>query len=175
MFCVSHFMFYVLLLYLSDWISMVSVCVGLWIWNVCVWYCVYGSGVLSLVSACVKPRGSLSSPRVVSVVVSSLVTSTLSSPVVVSSFFTSPSSPSPVFVFSVVPLRRFHFGISTLASAFVLQPWVLRPSFSPLLALAWTLDRRREVLSQMQVLALRGGILAVTFVRRSLVFITMME
>jgi hypothetical protein len=61
-----------------------------------------------------------------------------------------------------------------LASAFVLQPWVLRPSFSSL-ALAWTLDRRREVLSQMQVLALRGGILAVTFVRRSLVFITIME
>ena len=102
------------------------------------------------------------------------ITSPLSSPVVVSSFFTSPPSPSPVFVFSVVPLRRLHFGISTLASAFVLQPWVLRPSFSSL-ALAWTLDRRREVLSQMQVLALRGGILAVTFVRRSLVFITIME
>ena len=57
---------------------------------------------------------------------------------------------SPVVVFSVVPLRRVHFGISTLASAFILQPWVLRPSFSSLLALAWTLDRRREVLSQMQ-------------------------
>jgi hypothetical protein len=60
---------------------------------------------------------------------------------------------SSVIVFSVVPLRRLHLGISTfnlVASAFVLQPWVLRPSFSSLLALAWTLDRRREVLSQMQ-------------------------
>ena len=83
---------------------------------------------------------------------------------------------SPIVVFSVVPLRGLPLGISTLASAFVLQPWVLRPSFSSLLALAWTLDRRREVLSQMQVFALcGGGILAVTFVRRSLVFITTME
>src|SRR5271155_5448951 len=49
--------------FLSDWISMVSVCVGLWIWNVCVWYCVYGSGVSSLVSACVHPCGSLSFPQ----------------------------------------------------------------------------------------------------------------
>ena len=57
------FMFYVLLLYLSDWISMVFVCVGLWIWNVCVWYCVYGSGVSSLVSACVSPRVSILPPH----------------------------------------------------------------------------------------------------------------
>jgi len=116
---------------------MVSVCVGLWIWNVCVWYCVYGSGVSSLVSACINPHGSLSSPRVVSVVVSSCVTSPLS---------------------SVVPLRRLHLGISTLASAFVLRPSTFGSSSVVLVvcwALAWTLDRRRGVLSQMQVLALR--------------------
>ena len=120
MFYVSRFMFYCF--YLSDWISMVSVCVGLWIWNVCVWYCVYGSGVSSLVSARVNPRGSLSSPLVASVVVSSCVTSPSSSPVVV--------------VFSVLPLRRLYLGISTLVSAFVLQPLVLRPSFSSFVGLS---------------------------------------
>jgi len=136
--------------YLSDCISMVSVCVGLWIWNVCVWYgvwyCVCGSGVSSLVSACINPCGSLSSTRVVSFVVSSC--------------FTSPLSPSPVVVFFVVPLHRFHLRISTPASSSVFQPSVLRSSFWHL-ALAWTLDRRRGILSQMPVFALCGGILAV--------------
>jgi hypothetical protein len=100
LFYVSRFMF--CCSYLSDWISMVSVCVGLWIWNVCVWYCVYGSGVSSLVSACVNPRGSLSSPRVVSVVVSSC--SPLSPPVVVFSFVISSSLfPSSFVPFVVAP------------------------------------------------------------------------
>ena len=43
---------------------------------------------------------------------------------------------SPVVVFSVVPLRRLYLGISTLVSAFVLQPLVLRPSFSSFVGLS---------------------------------------
>jgi hypothetical protein len=167
-------MFYVLLLYLSDWISMVSVCVGLWIWNVCVWYCVYGSGVSSLVSACVNPRGSLSSLRVVAIVVSSLVISpsfSLRRFLCHFSFVLSccrrllrRSSPSPLS-------RDLHLSLGLRPSTFGSSSVVLVVCW----ALAWTLDRRRGVLSQMQGFALRGGILAVTFVRRSLVFITIME
>jgi hypothetical protein len=134
--------------YLSDWISMLPVSVGLWIWNVCVWYCIYGSGVSSLVSACVNPRGSLSSPRVVSVVVFSLVflrrrlflclppsSSPPSSSLRRSPFIASLLS-HLLLVFSVVPLRRLHLGISTLASAFILRPLVLRPSFSSFVGLS---------------------------------------
>ena len=63
--------------------------------------------------------------------------------------FVSLSSPSLVVVvfFSVVPLRRFHLGISTLASASALQSLVLIRRCFRRWSLAWNLDRRREVLS----------------------------
>jgi hypothetical protein len=86
----------------------------------------------------------------------------LSSP---SSSASSPSFLSVAFISGSPPSISLGLRPSTLGSSSVVSR-----------ALAWTLDRRREVLSQMQVFALRGGgILAVTFVRRSLVFITMME
>jgi hypothetical protein len=74
-----------------------------------------------------------------------------------------------LLVFSVVPLRCLHLGISTLASAFVLRPstsvWFFIRHSRRLLGSRVDFDRRRGVLSQMQVLALRvgRGILAVTF------------
>ena len=110
----------------------------------------------SILAALFLPHASSpsSSPPSSSLRRSPFVASLLSRLLVVFSLLSSPLS-SPVVVFSVVPLRRLHLGISTLASAFVLQPWVLRPSFSSL-ALAWTLDCRRVVLSQMQGFALRG-------------------
>ena len=89
--------------------------------------------------------------------------------------------PSPVvvsvvvFVVSVVPLRRLPLGISTLASALVLQPLVLRPSFSSFVELSRGISTVGGGYCHKCRVSPTCGILAVTFVRRSLVFITMME
>ena len=112
---------------------------------------------------CLLP--SSSSPSFLSLLCLLPLSSLRRSPFVISSSFSLRR-----FAFVASPsclLRRLHLGISTLASAFILQP--LSGSSSVVLvvcwALAWTLDRRKGVLSQMQVLALHvgRGILAVTF------------
>jgi hypothetical protein len=131
MFYVLCFMFYVLFWIGFLWcLSVLDYGFGMFVSGIASMAAVYrhSSRPASILAALFLPHAS--SPS------SSPPSSSLRRSPFVASCVTSPLSSPVVVVFSVVPLRRLYLGISTLVSAFVLQPLVLRPSFSSFVELS---------------------------------------